>query len=67
MRRRVTELDGAIDTRPLAIAMSGIEVIQLLSDDVEVRANGQAIRVSRDQAWAIAAALLELARMRTAG
>jgi uncharacterized cupin superfamily protein len=59
----VTELDGG-DARTSAIARAGIEVIELVSGEVEVRANGQAIRMSTDQAWVIATALLELARMR---
>ncbi|MEO8702254.1 MAG: hypothetical protein ABI867_19575 [Kofleriaceae bacterium] len=65
--RRVTELDGDPDARASAIAMCGIEVIELTCGAIEVRANGQGIRMTRDQAWAIAAGLLELARMRTCG
>jgi hypothetical protein len=58
-RRRITR-DLSDDIRSSGVAMNGVAVNRLANGDVELCANGEVLRLTGAQAWAIAAALLEI-------
>jgi hypothetical protein len=52
-----------LDARSTSVVIDGVVAIRLGGDEVELRVDGQTLRVTRAQAQAIAAAVLELARI----
>jgi len=54
-------VDDAGEVRDTTVAIEGLAVIAT-AGAVEIRVDGQVLRVTSEQAWAMASALLELHR-----